>query len=404
MSDRINLLYISYWSLNEPLTASTILPYMAILEEDPNIASITFVTVEHSDEGIRPSMDHLTKLEHLPIHFTSETVTPLTKARLFMKLPHRLAAEVRRRHINVIDAKASVAGILAYKVSRLTGVPFMVESFEPHSLYMLECKVWRSWSPFYLYNRYYERKQIQHAKYLITVTQNYKRDLEQEGIEEDRVIVIPSITEMFKFKIDPEARAECRRKEGIPDSRVVGIYVGKFGGLYLNDEAYEIIGEARKHFNNDFHVVILTPQDAEEITTKLHEVGFDDSQVTVKLVSHNEVPMYLAASDFAFSLIRYTPIKAYQSPVKNGEYWASGLPMLLTDKVSDDHWIIRKHGIGGALFDLDKDNVKEALAQLSAEMSVPGHKEKIRELAHEYRSIEIARRVYKRIFDPKLYD
>ncbi len=400
---KLNIMYISYWSLSEPLTASTILPHMGLLEEDDRIGKVILVTVEHPGNGIEPDISHLTKMEHLPIKFRSDDPSAIDKAKLFLSLPNRLAQVVEDNDIGVIDSKASLAGILAYKVSRKTGRPFIVESFEPHSTYMLECDIWRKWSPYYLYNRFYEKKQIKRAKFLVTVTENYRNDLIAAGIEPTRVIVVPSITDMDKFVIDETSRENFRKKEGIPAEAKVGIYVGKFGGLYLEEEAYWIMGETRAHFGDDFHVVILTPQDPDHIREQLRNIGFADSKIVVRLAAHKDVPKYLAASDLAFSPIRYTAVKAYQSPVKNGEYWACGLPILLTDKVSDDFWIIRKHKQGGALYDLDKNNLGEALVEIEKELAQPDHKEKIRAIAKQYRSFDIAKDVYKQLFDPTLY-
>ena len=400
---KLNVMYISYWSLNEPLTASTILPYLELMEEDDNIGKVIFITVEHSGEGIPPDLRHLIKVEHIPIRFARYPAGPFEKGSLFLSLPRKLAKIARDRRVDVIDSKASLAGALAYKTAKKASIPFIVESFEPHSKYMLYTGVWRAFMPYYLYNSYFEKRQIEHAKYLITVTKNYHDFLVDVGVDPDRVIVVPSITSTDRFSVDPELGARIRKEEGIAENAIVGIYVGKFGGLYLDEHAFELIELARKRFSPSFHLIILTPQNTEVIKKRLVAKGFDEEGITIKLASHKEVSNYLAAADFAFSPIKYMAMSAYQSPVKNGEYWAAGLPILLTDKVSDDHWIIEKHGIGGALFDIEKDNMTQAIDQVANEMKDPDYKNKIRELAMKYRSISIAREVYRHVFNPSHY-
>lgn len=397
----VNIMFISYWSLNEPLTSSTILPYMEILEDNPNVSSIMLVTVEHDNKGIVPDMERLNKLTHLPLMFSSYPAGPWSKAKFFLTAPKLLAKKVEELDIHIIDSKASIAGLLAHKVSKLTGKPYYVESFEPHSEYMRQSGNWNAWQPFYLYNKYYEKVQIKHANKIITVTHNYKNFLVKGGVDPERVIVVPSITQLDKFKPDAQLNAQWRAKLAIPEDAIVGIYVGKFGGMYLKDEAYELMRYAREKFGERYHQIVLTPQEPEHIIHQFLSRGFNRKQLTVQLAAHDDVPKFLACADFAFTPFNQMRVGAFLSPVKNGEYWAAGLPVILTDGISDDYWIIREAGLGGALYDVNEPSMRAAVEEIAKQLEDPDRKMKIRNLAIKYRSIEIAREAYKDLFNPK---
>ena len=45
--------------------------------------------------------------------------------------------------------------------------------------------------------------------------------------------------------------------------------------------------------------------------------------------------------------VKPVPTKRYCTPVKDGEYWALGLPVIITEGISDDSGIIRENGIVG---------------------------------------------------------
>ncbi|HEY4651975.1 MAG TPA: hypothetical protein VIG72_11210, partial [Pontibacter sp.] len=100
-----------------------------------------------------------------------------------------------------------------------------------------------------------------------------------------------------------------------------------------------------------------------------------------------------------FATIKPYPSARYCSPVKIGEYWASGLPVLLTEGVGDDSDIIKNEG-GGALFNLQEpESVKRAIWQIQAILQDPTHRQEIPKLAIKYRSPDKIREAYEYFFN-----
>jgi hypothetical protein len=143
-----------------------------------------------------------------------------------------LVRTVRKERVTMIDSKAALAGGIAYLVHRLSGTPYMVESFEPHSDYMADCGIWSRHGLYYKVSRWLEFEQRRTAKWLITVTWNYYRFLLENGVPKERIKVIPSITDQVQFKFNPDARARKRRELGWTDM-TVGIYVGQIRRIVL---------------------------------------------------------------------------------------------------------------------------------------------------------------------------
>ena len=116
--------------------------------------------------------------------------------------------------------------------------------------------------------------------------------------------------------------------------------------------------------------------------------GWDRGQAFITKAPHGEVPGYLAASDFAFATIKPAPCRLFCSAVKIGEYWANGLPVLLTPGVGGDSAIIAAEK-GGAVFDLiHPGSVPSAL------MHQPDYRIRIHALAVRYRSLNRTREAY----------
>lgn len=394
----MNILYISYWSLDEPLTTSTILVYLKFLNQHPRINHIYLATVERKKDFQHPVDLNIDRVTHIPLNTKFVYSYLITKFYEFYGLPSKLTQISKQHSIDLIVSKTSLAGSLAYLVHKKTRIPFIVESFEPHSDYMCGCGEWRKNGMRYRFAKYFEQRQLEHALKIITVTNNYKNDLiKSNKISNDRLVVIPSITNIAKFAYDPGKRSEIRAKLGL-ENETTAIYVGKFGALYYFDKAFYIFSKTYQEFNENLKIIILTPENPEVIRENLTAHGIPDKDTFIKYASHEEVSSYLSASDFAFATIKPAPSNKYQSPVKNGEYWANGLPILMTAGVGDEHFLMEK-GLGGAVYDLEKNDLTKAILQIKTILKESSHRSEINELAHKYKSIEIAKREYHLILN-----
>jgi glycosyltransferase involved in cell wall biosynthesis len=247
--------------------------------------------------------------------------------------------------------------------------------------------------------KYWEQKQKKYAKGLMPVANNYKQKLVMEGVDASKLNVIPCCVELEEFKYKEEQRLAVRKKLNIEDE-VTGIYVGKFGGIYYSDEALESFKAAFEYFKNNFKMIILTPDNKSQIRNRLIEIGLDKDSFIVDSIPHSEVPSYLSAADFAFSLYRPSRSKRFLSPIKNGEYWANGLPIIMTKGIGDDSQIIDSEG-GGVTFDLEDNNLIKALQKIEVIIQSGSRIEVskgIRNVALHHRNFDIAREVYNKVY------
>ncbi len=394
MAAGLKLIFLSYWSADEPLVRSTILPYLRLMARSAAVEQVWLVTVERGGNPEIPEIEPLKKVRHVRVTMRNKGRGLWTKVDLFIRLYRKLVRLVDREGIHVIDSKAALAGGLAWLVHRATGVPFVVESFEPHADYMAGTGTWSRKGLYYALGSWMERKQRGTARYLVTVTRNYAEYLLRIGVPDQRLFVVPSITDVEKFSFDARERARMRAELGW-DQAVIGIYVGKFGGLYYDEEAFAVFRCAQDQFGPGFRMVLLTNTPVPSIEHRLAEAGIAREHVLVRYEEHDKIPQWLSASDLAFSTIRHAPHGLYQSPVKNGEYWANGLPILLTTGVGDDHLIIKDQPYAGALFDPTRQGSVDAAVHHMKQLVDQGvDRARIMALAHEHRSIGIAERVY----------
>lgn len=344
----MKIIFIGYWSVYDGLSIATIKPHLEILSSLDVIESIIYVSIEREHDHVRCNWN-IEKLEFLP-YYSPPSFFFLDKVREFFQLP-RLITKICKSHKNFkIICRGAPAGAIGYQVWRRTGTKYYVESFEPHSEYMLATGVWSYWDIRYHIQRFYERKQRKTASILFTVSLNFKNYLNDiENIQ--TAYALPCVVDLKSFEFSTNSRHEIRQRYGLHQDRVVGIYVGKFGGLYYENESFRLF-RSMMDLIPDLFIFILTPQHNEYITDKLSEFGVAAENVWFGKVRYNEVAWYLSASDMAFSLHKSTKWSFAFSPIKNGEYWANGLPILSPNSIGDDSDIITEKG-GGIIIDLE---------------------------------------------------
>ena len=341
----MNILYIGYWAFHDGLTSSTILPNLRILADFEEVQKVIFCSIERDPFIIQFEMD-IDKVEHIPLYSSSLTLTLLNKFYDFTVFPKRLAKVCKENKIDILICRGSPAGALGYLVWKKTQIPFIVESFEPHADYMLESGVWKKWDPRFLLERYWEKQQKKYAKTLIPLSAKYKYQLIKEGVSETKIEVVPCTVNLDKFAFRESDRIEIRQRYKIDPETMVGVYVGKFGGIYLDIEAFQIFENTLSEYAKPV-LILLTPESEKAIHHKAEKAGFNKNiRIIVAMVKHDEIPKFLSASDLAFATIRPAPSRRFCSAIKVGEYYANGLPIIITQGVGDDSDIILNEKLG----------------------------------------------------------
>lgn len=395
----MKILFIGFWGFDDPLTTSTTLPNLEILANSAEVEQICLATVERGEEP--PSFRlpfNTTKISFHALVSSPRKSLLATKMEEFIRFPRELARIATQMKATHIIGRGAMAGALAYMTAQRTGIPFFVESFEPHADYMLDSGVWSRYDPRYLFQRYWEGKEKTNAQGLMPVAENYRRQLIREGRVAERVVTVPCPVNLTTFFYQATAGQQVRQRLGFGEYNIIGVYLGKFGDIYYDEEAFALFKSAADYFGPEFRLIVLTPNLLDDVRRKLQKAGFADSQVFVTKAPHHEVPGYLSAADFAFAPIKPADCRQYCSPVKVGEYWACGLPVLLTEGVGDDSDIIAGDPAGGAIFNLaHPDTVPQALARIAAQLQQPDYRKQARALAERYRSIDHSRQAYEQL-------
>ena len=390
----MNILYISYRNMGDGLTEATVFPSLRMLRELLPDAKIVFANIQREKLVAGPPVlfDQLNIL-YSPIPSGSKIIN---KFRDFFHGPKMLQRMCIEHGIAKVIARGAPSGALAYLLWKSARIPFYVESFEPHSDYMLESGVWNALDPRYFLQKDWERKQKEYAAGLMPVACSYKIKLVKENVDSRKIRVVPCAVDSRQFAFDLHERNRLRQALGLDGNSIVGLYVGKYGGLYLAEDSFRIYKIFFEQVAR-FALIILSPNEYHPwVLKQINVYGLPRERVFVKSVAHHEVGAYCSMSDFAFATYKPGASKEYLSPVKVGEYWANGLPIFLTKGVGDEASMV-ENGFGGVLFDPKRINPSglsdkiNKLLELSGSASI---RQNIAKKGVEHRSIDKLREAY----------
>lgn len=397
----MNILYIGYWNLYDPLTISTVFPTLRVLRDLHPTAKLIFVNIQREALSVElpPILEELGILYH-PIKSGESFRFKISD---FAKGPGLIKTLCKTHYIARIIAQGAPAGSLAYLAWKKTGIPFLVESFEPHADYMLESKVWSRFDLRFILQHYSEQMQKKHSAGLLPVTVNYQIQLREELVESKKIKVVPCVVNENQFAFNMEVRLKVRKELRIDQGKIVGLYAGKYDGLYLATESFQLYKIIFDQLP-DFVLIILSSTEYHSwIKRQIRDYRLPVEKIIIKSVSHDKVGNYCSASDFAFATYKQGQSKAYLSPVKVGEYWVSGLPILMTRGIGDESRMM-ENGFGGVLFDPDQigaEILTEKIDQLVAMAREPGIRKKISAVGINLRSVEKLKSAYEYFLRPR---
>lgn len=400
-----NILVVTEWGYEEGLIQSYTLPYLKIIHKINPSAIIYLITQEK--KGFEKNKEKRKKVQEeldqynivlLPRkYFPAGLFKYLSFASGFVK--H--LSTIFFKGVKYIHSFCTPAGSYAYLLSRFTQKRLIIDSYEPHAEYMLECGVWNERQFAFKVLNTLEKKQAESAYHLIATTPTMVAHTQKKfGIQLKNWDVKPACVDLECFSYDEEKSKQVRRELSIED-KIVCVYAGKFGDFYLKEEVFDFYQVAFDYWKEKFHVLLLSDLSSGELDEHCKNFNLDRKSFTLLQSPHHLVPVYLSAADFALSPYRPTPSKKFCTPIKNGEYWALGLPVVITKEISVDSDLIEKEGIGYVLKNLDNKEYINAVKKID-ELLKKNRSElrnTIRRIAVANRSYSIAETIYKKIYN-----
>jgi glycosyltransferase involved in cell wall biosynthesis len=389
------ILFITQWQFEDALVQSYTLPYIRIIKKITSCYAY-LVTVNRNSNSLEIKKQG---------EFVSITIPSGKRLMFFGWFLNILLLRkiIKKKGIPAVHPWCTTAGALGVILKIMDkNLTLNIDSFEPHAEAMVENRTWKKSGLKFKALFRFERLEAMKADYLIFAAPGMEKYiLEKYKTVVTKYSVKPACTDLGAFSLKQVKDSELMKKYNLED-KIVCVYAGKFGGIYLEDESFEFIHHCEKYWGKDKFRFLLLSNISDEYVIKMKtRFNIQHSTILKLFVPHKEVPQNIGLADFAITPVKPVPTKKYCTPIKDGEYWAMGLPVVITPNISIDSNIIKENSAGAILESFDEKGYVNAIRQIDALIKGKSRTEiynQIRPLAMKYRNFSIAEEIYKKIY------
>lgn len=398
---RLRSLYLCYYPLTEPLVQTQVVAYLRGLAARGHVIHLLTYETQNLSTAQQRALRRELKNQGITWHHLRYHSRPTVPATVYDTLCGiaRAVKIVRRHRLNCVHARSQVPALMATVVKKLTGAQMI---FDIRGLLAEEYEDAGSWTRDGLGFRLTKAAQnfaIAHADGIVTLTQRVQRVLfdqdytpqndAEKGIGLSPVLprkecvlkVIPCCADLSGIENQSPQRDELRRELGLSDKRVL-VYVGKFGGWYLQREMVEWFQAAHQR-DEKWHFLILSQSDHHLARAEFERCGLSPDSYTLTQASHQRIGAYLAAGDVAISFIAAMPSKIASSPTKIGEYLAAGLAVVSNPGVGDVDADLERFAVGIVVPEFEEAAYQKSLDELDVLLQDPDLAARCRRAAHQ---------------------
>jgi glycosyltransferase involved in cell wall biosynthesis len=359
-------LYICYWSLQDPLCQTQSLAYLRELtKRGYQFALITFEQPKYEiTSAQRKKIKQELRKEGiywypLPYHKRFPILATAYDCLCGILMGIWIALIQRPK---VVHSRSSIPAAMALVISSICRLKFLYDADSRLSEEYADNGHWSRQSRAFRVTAWVEAQARKRAHSIVVLSEKLRDDFQQEFGVISPIEVIPCCVDIRAFQFDPAARERGRRELGIVPEKLF-VYVGKAGPRYLVDEMFDFFKLAQEQTGSAY-LLILSAEEPEvfnEIAER-HRVSRD--KYCVKYAGREKVSEYLSACDAGLAFIRSATCERGSSPIKIGEYLATGLPVVITRDIGDYSEWIAQHQLGAVIGDLDEEHYREAVKRL----------------------------------------
>jgi glycosyltransferase involved in cell wall biosynthesis len=373
----LDAVYVTYWSLNDPLCRSQTLPVVrGLARRGWRLALLTF---EQKAWAMDPAERDATRADleregiqwvGLPYHKWPSLLSTLFDIACGVL---RCLALAWRPGVRLFHGRATVASAIAFLAAGLSGRLFFNDADGPLSEEYADVGIWKRESAVHKLVRWAERMLVRRAQAVAVLSDNQRVVL--QPLTPTPIQVLPCAVDTAHFRPLVSDRASAHAELGLVGT--VFVYAGKWGGWYSSELMFDFLAEARTIFER-LSLLVLTIEASDRFQEASALRGIP---CTVRRATRDEMPGYLAQAHVALSFVRTLPSKMACSPVKNGEYLACGLPVVTTPNIGDYSSLISRERVGVTLAGISRGDLQNACLSLQELLREPGLSDRCRSVA-----------------------
>jgi len=390
-----SVLYISYDGILEPLGQSQVLAYLEDLSSERTIYLITFEKpLDKKNKFLYDKINKRINRSNIQWYALTYHKKPAAIATLWDIFYATILSFwlVFRYDLKIVHARSYVASVSALALKKFFNVSYIFDMRGFWADERIESEVWSKNSRIIRISKKLEKSFLLNADTVISLTHKAVSEMKsfpylRERMPQFEVITTCTNLELFKPKLNIESNNK---------SITVG-YVGSVDVWYLFEEAldyYKLIQEVVP----DAQLHIINKGGHTYINECLNNSGIDKGSVLLETRDHLDVAHAMQSMDVGIFMIKPLYSKIASMPTKLGEFLGCGVPCICNNGIGDMSDIINDRGVGVVLDSFDTDEKKESIMYLLKLIKDPLIKNRCRETALKYFSLEDGVNSYNNIY------
>lgn len=369
----MKILFLSYNGLLEPILPSQAVPYLkGLAKKGHEFILLTYEKKKDldtvGDAGLRRVREDLavSKIDwrYLRYHKTPPLLSTLFD--LFVGA-FSVFSIIKKEQVKIVHVRGITPGIIMLMLSKALKVKML---FDMRGLLAEEYVgggMWEDGGIAFRLVKKAEKRMLMTADAITVLTRKHldlNRSLAYLAKRDIPMEVVPCCVDTSKFDLNKAERDRLREDLGIKDKFVL-MYPGKIGTFYLTDEMIEFFKYMTTVIPETIFFII-TNDDPGRFLDRAGLLNAEPDKIAIKQkVSYEEMPRYMRIADAGIFFIN--PYKKFgSSPIKMGEFLASGVPVIINPGIGDTEELVRENGVGAVVSKFDEKDYRGAIGELMA--------------------------------------
>jgi glycosyltransferase involved in cell wall biosynthesis len=393
------ILYISYDGILEPLGQSQVLSYLERMSNEYFIHIVSFEKLADKNNKILfNQVNGRIKESNIQWHPLTYHKRPTSLATLWDIWSATILSFwlVLRHRLRIVHARSYVPSVVALLLKKTLRVRYIFDMRGFWADERVDGEIWSKNSYLYRISKRFEQSFLLNADVVISLTHRAVSEMKKFSYLKNKMPqfeVITTCTDLELFKPRPYP-GEIKKQ----DRPLTIGYVGSVGVWYLFEEAldyYKLI----KEINPDSRLHIINKGGHDYINECLNKAGIDKRSVLLESRDRLGVANAMQSIDVGLFIIKPLYSKISSMPTKLGEFLGCGIPCICNSGIGDMANIVNNGNVGIVLNSLDKKEKKRSILELFKLIKDPKTKNRCREIALKFFSLEDGINSYKRIYN-----
>jgi glycosyltransferase involved in cell wall biosynthesis len=356
----MNILYISYDGVTDPIGQSQIVPYIRSLSSKGiNFTVLTFEKRKNfnTDAEILDSSISWRKLRYHrnpPVISTCSDILQGIIVAIFLLVKGK---------IKIVHARGYVSAVMALILKWLFGAKFIFDMRGLWAEEKVDAGVWKKEGLLYKITKYFEKMFFVYSDDIIVLTDNAKEVMNKSLYAKYKkdVDVIPTCTDINHFF--PIVPLSVRREFGL-NAEFIVMYFGSLGTFYGLREMIDFFSVISKYYINNSFFLIITNNLSSSIHRAIQLKNISEKNYKIVHMSYKDLKEILPLASISLMFYKRFLSKAGCCPTKFGESLACGLPVVINSGIGDTEEIIKAERIGVVVEEFSEVAYKKAAEQL----------------------------------------